>query len=59
MTTLGVLLAEPSINIDFGTVTILYSQPVAGLQILAKDGSWKWVKHVENALVCPTIPESL
>jgi isopenicillin N synthase-like dioxygenase len=36
---------------DFGTVTILYSQPVAGLQILTKDGAWKWVKHVENALV--------
>jgi len=36
---------------DFGTVTILYSQPVAALQILAKDGSWKWVRHVENALV--------
>ena len=36
---------------DFGTITILYSQPVAALQILTKDGSWKWVKHVENALV--------
>ncbi|KJA23967.1 hypothetical protein HYPSUDRAFT_66061 [Hypholoma sublateritium FD-334 SS-4] len=36
---------------DFGTITILYSQPVAALQILAKDGSWKWVKHIENALV--------
>jgi hypothetical protein len=29
----------------------LHSQPVAGLQILTKDGAWKWVKHVENALV--------
>ncbi|KAG6919448.1 hypothetical protein DXG01_006331, partial [Tephrocybe rancida] len=36
---------------DFGTVTILYSQPVSGLQILTQNGSWKWVKHVENALV--------
>ncbi|KJA19089.1 hypothetical protein HYPSUDRAFT_89571 [Hypholoma sublateritium FD-334 SS-4] len=36
---------------DIGTLTILYSQPVAALQILAKDGSWKWVKHIENALV--------
>jgi len=36
---------------DFGTVTILYSQPVAALQILATNGSWKWVKHIENALV--------
>jgi hypothetical protein len=29
----------------------LYSQPVAALQILTKEGTWKWVKHVENALV--------
>ncbi|KIK67739.1 hypothetical protein GYMLUDRAFT_36495 [Collybiopsis luxurians FD-317 M1] len=36
---------------DFGTVTVLYSQPVAALQILAKDGSWKWLRHIENALV--------
>ncbi|KAG6872988.1 hypothetical protein C0995_004364, partial [Termitomyces sp. Mi166 len=36
---------------DFGTITILYSQPVSGLQILTRGGIWKWVKHVENALV--------
>ncbi|KAK2460814.1 hypothetical protein APHAL10511_007284 [Amanita phalloides] len=36
---------------DFGTVTILYSQPVAGLQILSNVGKWKWVKHIPNALV--------
>ncbi|PPQ91997.1 hypothetical protein CVT25_004653 [Psilocybe cyanescens] len=36
---------------DFGTITILYSQPVAALQILTSDGTWKWVKHIENALV--------
>ncbi|KAF9011697.1 Clavaminate synthase-like protein [Cyathus striatus] len=36
---------------DFGTITVLYSQPVAALQILAKDGSWKWVRHMDNALV--------
>lgn len=36
---------------DIGTVTILYSQPVAGLQMLAKDGSWKWIKYIENAMV--------
>lgn len=39
---------------DFGTITILYSQPVAGLQILSRDGQWKWVKHVPNALVINT-----
>ncbi|KAF8557505.1 Clavaminate synthase-like protein [Imleria badia] len=27
------------------------SQPVAGLQILSKDGRWRWVKHIDNALV--------
>ncbi|KAF9486256.1 Clavaminate synthase-like protein [Pholiota conissans] len=36
---------------DFGSITILYSQPVAGLQILTRNGTWKWVKHIENALV--------
>ncbi|KAJ7620241.1 hypothetical protein FB45DRAFT_929776 [Roridomyces roridus] len=36
---------------DFGTITVLYSQPVAALQILGTDGKWKWIKHLENALV--------
>uniref|UniRef100_A0A0W0FVC4 Clavaminate synthase-like protein n=1 Tax=Moniliophthora roreri TaxID=221103 RepID=A0A0W0FVC4_MONRR len=36
---------------DIGTITILYSQPVAALQILSPDGRWRWVKHIENALV--------
>ncbi|KAJ8519078.1 hypothetical protein ONZ45_g3929 [Pleurotus djamor] len=36
---------------DFGTITILWSQPVSGLQILTKQGQWKWIKHIENALV--------
>ncbi|KAJ6625125.1 Clavaminate synthase-like protein [Mycena sp. CBHHK59/15] len=36
---------------DFGTITVLYSQPVAALQILGEDGKWKWIKHIENALV--------
>ncbi|KAJ4469880.1 hypothetical protein J3R30DRAFT_3713143 [Lentinula aciculospora] len=36
---------------DFGTVTVLYSQPVAALQILTQDRSWKWLKHIENALI--------
>ncbi|KAJ7581201.1 Clavaminate synthase-like protein [Mycena floridula] len=36
---------------DFGTVTILYSQPVSALQILTLDGTWKWVRHIEGALV--------
>ncbi len=36
---------------DFGTITILWSQPVTALQILSPDGKWRWVKHMDNALV--------
>lgn len=36
---------------DFGSVTILWSQPVAALQILSPDGGWRWIKHIDNALV--------
>ncbi|TFK28289.1 Clavaminate synthase-like protein [Coprinopsis marcescibilis] len=39
---------------DFGTLTILYSQPVSGLQILDRSGDWKWVRHIDNALVINT-----
>lgn len=28
---------------DLGTVTLLFRQPVAGLQILGEDGEWSWV----------------
>jgi isopenicillin N synthase-like dioxygenase len=36
---------------DFGTITILWSQPVAGLQILSPDEKWRWVRHMDNAVV--------
>ncbi|KAL4262435.1 iron/ascorbate-dependent oxidoreductase family protein [Pleurotus pulmonarius] len=36
---------------DFGNVTILYSQPIGGLQILSSDNKWRWIKHIDNALV--------
>ncbi|TFK89218.1 Clavaminate synthase-like protein [Polyporus arcularius HHB13444] len=36
---------------DFGTITILYSQPVSALQILSPDNKWRWVRHIPNALV--------
>ncbi|KAF4602959.1 hypothetical protein EYR38_003363 [Pleurotus pulmonarius] len=36
---------------DIGTVTILYSQPIGGLQILSKDNKWRWIKHIPNAIV--------
>ncbi|KIK68323.1 hypothetical protein GYMLUDRAFT_256067 [Collybiopsis luxurians FD-317 M1] len=39
---------------DIGSITLMYSQPVSALQIRAKDGSWKWVKHMENAIVVNT-----
>ncbi|KAJ8457009.1 hypothetical protein ONZ51_g11782 [Trametes cubensis] len=36
---------------DIGTVTILWSQPVSALQIRCPDGKWRWVKHIDNAMV--------
>jgi len=36
---------------DFGTITILYSQPIAALQILTPENNWKWVRHIDNALI--------
>ena len=36
---------------DFGSITVLWSQPVAALQILSRDGKWRWVKHIDNACV--------
>ncbi|CCM06830.1 uncharacterized protein FIBRA_09133 [Fibroporia radiculosa] len=36
---------------DIGSVTILWSQPVSALQIMSPDGKWRWIRHIENALV--------
>lgn len=36
---------------DFGSVTMVWSQPVSALQIKSPDGTWKWVRHVDNAVV--------
>ncbi|KIP02801.1 hypothetical protein PHLGIDRAFT_122142 [Phlebiopsis gigantea 11061_1 CR5-6] len=36
---------------DIGSITILWSQPISALQIQSSDGKWKWVKHIDNALV--------
>ncbi|KAH7903359.1 Clavaminate synthase-like protein [Hygrophoropsis aurantiaca] len=41
-------------HVDFGSITILWSQPVAALQIRTRDRNWRWVRHVENALVVNT-----
>jgi isopenicillin N synthase-like dioxygenase len=35
---------------DMGSLTILFRQPVAALQVLTKDGTWKYVKPQMNAL---------
>jgi isopenicillin N synthase-like dioxygenase len=37
---------------DFGSLTLLFSQNVAGLQIRAPDGEWKYVKPVEGGITC-------
>lgn len=42
--------------VDIGTITVLWSQPVAGLQIMCPDGRWRWVRHIENGLVRPALP---
>ncbi|KAH8077494.1 Clavaminate synthase-like protein [Cristinia sonorae] len=36
---------------DFGTVSILWSQPVVALQILCPDEKWRYVNYIPNALV--------
>lgn len=35
---------------DFGSLTLLFRQPVAALQIKAPDGSWKYVKPLQNSI---------
>ena len=35
---------------DFGSLTLVFRQPVAALQVLSKDGSWKWVKSKPGSI---------
>lgn len=35
---------------DLGSLTLLFYQPIGGLQVLAKDGSWKDVRMVPGTL---------
>lgn len=35
---------------DFGSLTLLFRQPIAALQILAPDGAWKWVKPYPGSI---------
>ncbi|TDZ53693.1 UPF0676 protein [Colletotrichum trifolii] len=37
---------------DFGSLTLLFSQHVAGLQIKTPEGRWKYVKPVEGSITC-------
>ncbi|WFD21134.1 hypothetical protein MCAP1_003391 [Malassezia caprae] len=36
---------------DFGSLTVLWSQPIASLQVLGKDNVWRTVSHKPNALI--------
>ncbi|KAI0703881.1 Clavaminate synthase-like protein [Cerioporus squamosus] len=36
---------------DFTSISMLWSQPVSGLQVKSPDGTWRWVRHIPNALV--------
>lgn len=37
---------------DFGSLTLLYNQVVAGLQIRLSNGEWKYVKPVPQGIIC-------
>ncbi|CAG7561137.1 unnamed protein product [Fusarium equiseti] len=37
---------------DFGSLTLLWSQDVAGLQIKTSSGEWKYVPPIDNGIVC-------
>ncbi|KAK0194949.1 gibberellin 2-oxidase [Armillaria mellea] len=37
---------------DFGSLTLLFSQPVAALQVKDPNNEWKWVKYVPGGITC-------
>lgn len=37
--------------VDHMSFTAIWSQPVTALQIKDWDGQWRYVRHIENALV--------
>ncbi|KAG6861806.1 hypothetical protein C0995_011686 [Termitomyces sp. Mi166 len=37
---------------DFGSLTLLFSQCVAALQVRTPANEWKWVKHVKGGIIC-------
>lgn len=40
----------PCRHSDMGSLTLLFRQPVAALQVLTKKGIWKWVKPQTDSL---------
>ncbi|KAJ8469740.1 hypothetical protein ONZ45_g2167 [Pleurotus djamor] len=36
---------------DSGTITLLYSQPIAGLQILTHSGEWRYARHYPGQIL--------
>ncbi|KAI0752491.1 Clavaminate synthase-like protein [Daedaleopsis nitida] len=36
---------------DSTCLSVLWSQPISALQIKASNGEWRWVRHIENALI--------
>lgn len=43
---------------DFGTLTLLPSQPVSCLQMLSADNQWRWVKY-EPGRLCVNLGDAL
>ncbi|ERT02928.1 hypothetical protein HMPREF1624_01232 [Sporothrix schenckii ATCC 58251] len=35
---------------DFGSLTLLFRQPVAALQVRGSDGGWRWVKPLDGSI---------
>ncbi|KAJ7686813.1 hypothetical protein B0H17DRAFT_1136677 [Mycena rosella] len=36
---------------DLGSVSFLYSQPIAGLQVLSPDGEWRYIRHYPEHVI--------
>ncbi|KAJ7915179.1 hypothetical protein B0H13DRAFT_2000692 [Mycena leptocephala] len=36
---------------DLGSVSFLYSQPIAGLQVLSPDGKWRYIRHYPEHII--------
>lgn len=43
-------MLTPCRHSDLGSLTLLFYQPIGGLQVLEKDGSWKDVRMVPGTL---------